>query len=208
MYSWSNISNTDELGWWMTQTTVRPLRAKLRSSDTNWTQDELSSRLRRRTKVLPVDFVCNFSQIYLVGSSKKRTGGLLTNSKAMASRFRSPDDRMDVRASLTWVSAIVSRISSIYEQTTDFISPTKSSSESLKYVSKPISSLRPVSASCRPISIWRPAPCTASRWGISRARRPAWCSSWFAGICPEPFSNRSPRYRPWRRTLSKDEFFL
>lgn len=37
------------------------------------------------------------SQAYLVGSSKNMTGGLLTNSSAMARRFRWPPDRLPVR---------------------------------------------------------------------------------------------------------------
>jgi len=50
---------------------------------------------------------------YLVGSSKNITGGLLTNSRAMASLFLSPPDNLDVIVFLAWLRPIVSRISSI-----------------------------------------------------------------------------------------------
>ncbi|KAK3927919.1 Chromosome partition protein Smc, partial [Frankliniella fusca] len=78
-YSWSSISNTVADGWWMVQTTVRPWRASRRSTPTH---------------CLVVD-----ESRPLVGSSKNMTGGLLSSSRAVASRLSCPPDSLDVMVS-------------------------------------------------------------------------------------------------------------
>ncbi len=51
-----------------------------------------------------------------MGSSKNMIGGLLTSSRAIASRFLWPPERLDVFVSLQAVRPIISNISEIFAE--------------------------------------------------------------------------------------------
>lgn len=55
-----------------------------------WKISRMKDRIKNRRKMSRIRQIASF--LYLVGSSKKIKGGLLTSSKAMATRFLCPPD--------------------------------------------------------------------------------------------------------------------
>lgn len=97
-YRWSNMEKVNALGWWMVQMTLRPSRASFLSNDISWLQVELSRPLERGRRI--ISWSCLAARritAYLVGSSSTKTGGLFTNSRAMAKRLRCPPLSCPVR---------------------------------------------------------------------------------------------------------------
>lgn len=70
---------------------------------------------------LEVDRDLPMVPVYLVGSSKNMTGGLLTSSSAMARRFRWPPDRLPVRVLAQDSRPSAVRISFTWGQGTGFL---------------------------------------------------------------------------------------
>lgn len=127
MYTWSNISKILAEGVCTEQMTVRPPCAMRRSRDTHCEQDKSSKPLKWKwAKILIESWVMwvasmkkhthdfRLTWTYVVGSSRKITGGLFTSSNAIDNRFNSPPDNEWPIVSAAFVNLNKSRISSIY----------------------------------------------------------------------------------------------